>query len=91
MTSNATDKIKGTANEALGDLEEGIGAAIGSEDWTLAGKMTVEKGRKQRAESESNANAEEQIEKDLVGSEDEGVDEEKRRKLDIDLHPGMNS
>ena len=91
MGNGTFDKIKGAANKAIGAVEEGVGKVTGSEDWTVAGRMNEEKGDKQNAHGDAEEARETAVEDNLVGADDEESEEKKRRDLDIDLHPGMNS
>ncbi|MCE3256039.1 MAG: CsbD-like protein [Nitrobacter vulgaris] len=46
---STTDKIKGTANEALGKAKQGIGEAVGSEKLQGEGAIQELKGKGQNA------------------------------------------
>ena len=47
--SSTTDKIKGVANEAAGQVKEGVGKVIGSDKLEAEGKAQEIKGDAQRA------------------------------------------
>ncbi|GJD81326.1 CsbD family protein [Methylobacterium gregans] len=47
--SSTTDKIKGLANEAAGNVKQGIGKATGNEKLQAEGKAQELKGETQRA------------------------------------------
>ena len=44
-----TDKIKGMANEAAGNVKQGVGKAVGSDKMKVEGKMQEAKGAGQKA------------------------------------------
>ena len=46
---SASDKISGVANEAMGNVKQGIGKAIGSEKLQAEGLMQEAKGEAQKA------------------------------------------
>ena len=46
---SASDKISGVANEAMGNVKQGIGKAIGSEKLQAEGLMQEAKGDAQKA------------------------------------------
>ena len=46
---SASDKISGVANEAIGNVKQGIGKAIGSEKLRAEGLMQEAKGDAQKA------------------------------------------
>ena len=46
---SASDKISGVANEAIGNVKQGIGKAIGSEKLQAEGLMQEAKGDAQKA------------------------------------------
>jgi len=48
MTST-TDKIKGMANEAAGNVKQGVGKAVGSDKLEVEGAMQKAKGDAQQA------------------------------------------
>lgn len=48
MGSN-TDKIKGAANEAIGNVKQGVGKVVGSEKLRADGKVQEVKGEAQQA------------------------------------------
>ncbi|GJD92248.1 hypothetical protein BHAOGJBA_5801 [Methylobacterium hispanicum] len=47
--SSTTDKLKGLANEAAGNVKQGIGKATGNEKLQAEGKAQELKGETQRA------------------------------------------
>ncbi|AWN36802.1 CsbD family protein [Methylobacterium radiodurans] len=47
--SSTTDKLKGLANEAVGNVKQGIGKATGNEKMQAEGKAQELKGETQRA------------------------------------------
>jgi len=49
MTSSTTDKIKGMANEAAGNVKQGVGKAVGSEKMQAEGLAQEAKGEAQQA------------------------------------------
>ncbi|TNC09072.1 CsbD family protein [Methylobacterium terricola] len=46
--SSTTDKIKGLANEAIGNIKQGIGSATGNEKLQAEGKAQELKGEAQK-------------------------------------------
>ncbi|QRE77497.1 CsbD family protein [Methylobacterium aquaticum] len=46
--SSTTDKIKGLANEAVGNIKQGIGSATGNEKLQAEGKAQELKGEAQK-------------------------------------------
>ncbi|MBE7244865.1 MAG: CsbD family protein [Actinomycetospora chiangmaiensis] len=50
--SSTTDKLKGLANEAAGNVKQGIGKATGNEKLQAEGKAQELKGETQRAVGE---------------------------------------
>ena len=46
---SASDKISGVANEAMGNVKQGIGKAVGSEKLQAEGLMQEAKGEAQKA------------------------------------------
>lgn len=44
------DKIKGLANEAAGNVKQGVGKAIGNEEMRIKGAVQEKKGEAQQAE-----------------------------------------
>ncbi|MEE7477853.1 CsbD family protein [Methylobacterium hispanicum] len=50
--SSTTDKLKGLANEAAGNVKQGIGKATGNEKLQAEGKAQEIKGETQRAVGE---------------------------------------
>lgn len=49
---STSDKIKGTANEAIGKAKQGIGHAVGSEKLEAEGVIQEGKGKTQKAAGE---------------------------------------
>jgi uncharacterized protein YjbJ (UPF0337 family) len=47
--SSTTDKIKGTANEAAGQVKQGVGKAVGSDKLRAEGAAQELKGHAQKA------------------------------------------
>ena len=47
--SSTTDKIKGVANEAVGNIKQGVGKVVGSEKLQGDGKAQEIKGEAQQA------------------------------------------
>ena len=47
--SSTTDKIKGTANEAMGKAKQGVGEAVGSDRLQGEGAIQEVKGKGQKA------------------------------------------
>ena len=50
--SSTTDKIKGVANEAMGNVKQGVGKATGSRKLEAEGKVQELKGEAQQAKGE---------------------------------------
>ncbi|MFG1420211.1 CsbD family protein [Roseixanthobacter liquoris] len=46
---STSDKIKGTANEAIGNAKQGVGKAVGNERLQAEGKVQEIKGEGQQA------------------------------------------
>ena len=46
--SGTSDKIKGLANEAIGNVKQGVGKATGSEKLQVEGKIQEKKGEAQQ-------------------------------------------
>jgi uncharacterized protein YjbJ (UPF0337 family) len=51
--SSTTDKIKGLANEAVGNIKQGIGSATGNDKLQAEGKAQELKGEAQRTVGET--------------------------------------
>ncbi|MBN9434739.1 MAG: CsbD family protein [Bosea sp.] len=49
MSSSTTDKVKGMANEAAGNVKQGVGKAVGSEKMQAEGIAQETKGEAQQA------------------------------------------
>jgi len=49
MSSSTTDKIKGMANEAAGNVKQGVGKAVGSDRLQAEGLAQEAKGEAQQA------------------------------------------
>ncbi|MBZ9936243.1 CsbD family protein [Mesorhizobium sp. BR1-1-16] len=49
MTSSTTDKIKGVANEAAGNVKQGVGKAVGNDRLQAEGAAQEIKGETQQA------------------------------------------
>ena len=47
--SSTTDKIKGVANQAAGNVKQGVGKVVGSEKMEAEGKAQEIKGEAQKA------------------------------------------
>lgn len=63
MTSSTTDKIKGMANEAAGNVKQGVGKAVGNERLQAEGMVQEAKGETQQAIGEAKAKAKEAADK----------------------------
>lgn len=50
--SSTTDKIKGVANEAAGNVKQGVGKATGNENLEAKGKAQELKGDAQKAKGD---------------------------------------
>jgi uncharacterized protein YjbJ (UPF0337 family) len=50
--SSTTDKIKGLANEAAGNIKQGVGKATGNENLQAEGKAQELKGDAQKAKGD---------------------------------------
>ncbi|MFG5121709.1 CsbD family protein [Methylorubrum sp. POS3] len=50
--SSTTDKIKGLANEAAGNIKQGVGKATGNENLQAEGKAQELKGEAQKAKGD---------------------------------------
>ncbi|WP_342154940.1 CsbD family protein [Methylorubrum sp. SB2] len=50
--SSTTDKIKGLANEAAGNIKQGVGKATGNESLQAEGKAQELKGEAQKAKGD---------------------------------------
>ncbi|MDN3274134.1 CsbD family protein [Frankia sp. RB7] len=61
--SSTTDKIKGTANEAIGKAKQGIGEATGSERLQGEGVVQEVKGKGQKAMGDAKDSAKEAIDR----------------------------
>jgi len=48
IMSGTTDKIKGLANEAVGNVKQGVGKATGNEKLQVEGKIQEKKGEAQQ-------------------------------------------
>jgi uncharacterized protein YjbJ (UPF0337 family) len=46
--SSTTDKVKGMANEAVGNVKQGVGKATGSDKMQAEGKLQERKGEAQQ-------------------------------------------
>jgi uncharacterized protein YjbJ (UPF0337 family) len=46
---STSDKIKGAANEAIGNMKQGVGKVVGSDKMQAEGKMQEIKGEAQQA------------------------------------------
>jgi uncharacterized protein YjbJ (UPF0337 family) len=46
--SGTSDKIKGLANEAVGNIKQGVGKATGNEELQVKGKVQENKGEAQQ-------------------------------------------
>ncbi len=44
------DKVKGLANEAAGNIKQGVGKAIGNDEMRIKGAVQEKKGEAQQAE-----------------------------------------
>ena len=53
--SSTTDKAKGLANEAAGNVKQGIGKAIGNKEMEAKGVLQERKGEAQQAIGEAKA------------------------------------
>lgn len=51
--SSTTDKVKGYTNEAIGNVKQGVGRAVGSEKLEAEGKLQELKGEGQVAVGEA--------------------------------------
>jgi uncharacterized protein YjbJ (UPF0337 family) len=49
MSSSTEDKVTGKTNEAIGNVKQGVGKAIGSEKLEAEGKIQEIKGKGQQA------------------------------------------
>lgn len=47
--SSTSDKIKGLANEAIGNVKQGVGKVTGNEELQVKGKIQETKGEAQQA------------------------------------------
>jgi uncharacterized protein YjbJ (UPF0337 family) len=47
--SGTKDKVKGMANEAVGNVKQGVGKATGSDKMKVEGKLQERKGEAQQA------------------------------------------
>lgn len=47
--SSTTDKVKGAANETMGKVKQGVGAAVGSDKMRAEGALQEAKGDMQQA------------------------------------------
>ncbi|RYE69310.1 MAG: CsbD family protein [Oxalobacteraceae bacterium] len=50
--SGTSDKIKGVANEAVGNLKQGVGKVTGNEELQVKGAVQEKKGEAQQVEGE---------------------------------------
>ncbi|AIS19748.1 CsbD family protein [Pseudomonas rhizosphaerae] len=50
--SGTTDKIKGMANEAVGNVKQGVGKATGNEELQVKGAVQEKKGEAQQVEGD---------------------------------------
>ena len=60
---STTDKIKGTANEAIGKAKQGIGEAVGSERLQGEGALQEAKGHAQKAVGDAKEATKEAVDK----------------------------
>jgi uncharacterized protein YjbJ (UPF0337 family) len=49
IMSSTTDKISGVANEAMGNIKQGVGSVVGNEKLQAEGKAQELKGEAQKA------------------------------------------
>jgi uncharacterized protein YjbJ (UPF0337 family) len=49
VMNSSTDKVKGKTNEAIGNVKQGVGKAIGSDKLQVEGKIQEIKGKGQQA------------------------------------------
>ena len=63
MTSSTTDKIKGLANEAAGNVKQGVGKAVGKEKLQAEGIAQEVKGETQQAVGEAKAKVKDSADK----------------------------
>ncbi|SHE90338.1 Uncharacterized conserved protein YjbJ, UPF0337 family [Kaistia soli DSM 19436] len=63
MTSSTTDKIKGLANEAAGNVKQGVGKAVGNEKLQAEGIAQEVKGETQQAVGEAKAKVKDSADK----------------------------
>jgi uncharacterized protein YjbJ (UPF0337 family) len=61
--SSTTDKIKGVTNEAVGNVKQGVGKAVGSEKLQVEGAVQERKGEAQQVVG----NAKEAVKKAIDG------------------------
>ena len=50
--SGTSDKIKGVANEAVGNIKQGVGKVTGNEELQVKGAVQEKKGEAQQVEGE---------------------------------------
>lgn len=53
MTNSTTDKIKGMANEAAGNIRQGVGRAIGDAEMEAKGIVQEKKGEAQQLKGDA--------------------------------------
>lgn len=63
--SGTTDKIKGVANEAMGNVKQGVGKAVGSEKLQAEGKLQELKGDAQKAKGDAKNALKDAVDKNL--------------------------
>ena len=59
--SSTTDKAKGLANEAAGNVKQGIGKAIGNKEMEAKGVLQERKGEAQQAIGEAKASVKKMV------------------------------
>ncbi len=62
---STTDKIKGVANEAAGNVKQGVGKAVGSDKMQAEGKVQEIKGKGQKAMGDAKAATKDAVNKAL--------------------------
>ena len=65
---STTDKIKGTANEAMGKAKQGVGEATGSERLKGEGAVQEVKGKGQQAMGDAKDAAKDAIDRAAAGA-----------------------
>ena len=78
--SSTTDKIKGLANEAVGNIKQGVGSATGNEKLQAEGKAQELKGEAQKTVGDA---------KD--GDQGRGSERSRRRQEDLTIRPDGQS